>query len=209
MKRILCYGDSLTYGKIPAANFANSRYDEKTRWTSVLQKKLGEEYAVIEEGLPSRTIDQDDPTSGKEGKNGSVYLKPCLESHIPLDAIVVFLGTNDTKDFYNRSAVQIAESMDAMLQRIADILQRYSSNTQLILVAPPKIDAEKCKQYFSMALPKLERLATLYQKLAEKHNIDFVNLFEVLETPNTIDGVHLDEKDNAIIVEQIYNKIKI
>ena len=52
MKNILCYGDSNTFG---FNTKDGSRYDENTRWTAVLQKNLGAEYNVINEGMPNRT----------------------------------------------------------------------------------------------------------------------------------------------------------
>ena len=51
---ILCYGDSNTWGTIgrwKAIDEPSERFDENTRWTSVLQKELGENYHVITEGL--------------------------------------------------------------------------------------------------------------------------------------------------------------
>lgn len=46
-KRILIYGDSLTYGLIPASG--GKRYDAATRFTGQLQTVLGDEYDIIEE----------------------------------------------------------------------------------------------------------------------------------------------------------------
>ena len=52
MTTILCYGDSNTYGYNPVNGL---RYPKDVRWTGVLQKLLGEQYAVIEEGCNGRT----------------------------------------------------------------------------------------------------------------------------------------------------------
>ena len=57
-KRILCFGDSNTWGYVPATG---KRYPVGVRWTSLLQEKLGDGYEIIEEGLNSRTTDIDDP----------------------------------------------------------------------------------------------------------------------------------------------------
>ena len=65
MKRILCYGDSNTWG---TDDKTHNRLDEKTRFTKLLQKKLGKNFEVIEEGLRSRTLAIDDikPPKGIE-----------------------------------------------------------------------------------------------------------------------------------------------
>lgn len=92
MKSILCYGDSNTYGLMPDSP---DRYPRDVRWTGILQKKLGEDYYVIEEGLSGRTTLWDDPI--EEHKNGKKYLLPCLDSHKPVDLVILMLGTNDLK----------------------------------------------------------------------------------------------------------------
>lgn len=48
LMNILCFGDSNTWGYKPDKT---GRFDENTRWTALLQKKLGPEYHIIEEGL--------------------------------------------------------------------------------------------------------------------------------------------------------------
>ena len=78
------------------------------RWTGVLAARLGAEYRVIEEGLNGRTTRWDDPI--EVGRNGLTYLRPCIESHQPLDLIVVMLGTNDLKRRFDLSASDIAQS---------------------------------------------------------------------------------------------------
>ena len=43
-KRILCYGDSNTWGYKPVTG---ERYDEDERFTGVLARELGEDYRVV------------------------------------------------------------------------------------------------------------------------------------------------------------------
>src|SRR3954462_3450599 len=78
------------------------------RWTGVLANELGAEYRIIEEGLNGRTTTVDDPVYPY--KNGRDYILPCLESHMPIDLVIIMLGTNDLKARLNRSASDIAES---------------------------------------------------------------------------------------------------
>lgn len=73
-KRILCYGDSNTWGYISGSD--HQRYGKEERWTKLLAKLLGNQFEVIEEGLNSRTLISNDPRPGKEGKNGAEYLIP-------------------------------------------------------------------------------------------------------------------------------------
>jgi lysophospholipase L1-like esterase len=104
--RIVAYGDSLTYGWVPTANPPSTRFGPDVRWPGVLQKELGDNYVVIEEGLDGRTTDALDPGSSISGAqlDGSAYLPACLASHLPVDLVVIMLGTNDLKPVFNSDA---------------------------------------------------------------------------------------------------------
>ena len=105
-KRVLCYGDSNTWGYIPTGG----RYDEHTRWPMRLGELLGPGWAVIEEGFNGRTCVYDDPVEGGF-KSGVQYLPPCLMSHNPLDVVAIMLGINDTKRRFGLTPMTIGQSM--------------------------------------------------------------------------------------------------
>lgn len=113
MKTILCYGDSNTYG---LKSDLVSRYPRNVRWTGILQEKLGSEYYVIEEGLGGRTTVWDDPV--EDYKNGKKYLLPCLDSHKPLDLVIIMLGTNDLKSRFSVTPFDIGASMENLVKTI-------------------------------------------------------------------------------------------
>jgi len=97
-KRLLCFGDSLTWGWVPVPEMSpTTRFPYDERWTGVLAKALDKDYEVIEEGLSARTTSIDDPVDPR--LNGSAYLPSALASHLPLDLVIIMLGTNDTKSF--------------------------------------------------------------------------------------------------------------
>ena len=90
MTAVLCYGDSNTWGYVPGTGLRIGRWE---RWPGVLQRALGEDVHVIEEGLSGRTTAFDVPFSPQ--RNGLAYLPVALMTHAPLDAVVLLLGTND------------------------------------------------------------------------------------------------------------------
>ena len=92
-RRVLCFGDSNTYGYDPARD---GRYGDDERYPMVLQDLLGDGWSVVEEGLPGRTAVFDDPIT--EGMNGLRVITPILMSHAPLDTVTIMLGTNDSKE---------------------------------------------------------------------------------------------------------------
>lgn len=94
MKEILCFGDSNTYGLIPGTK---NRYGRDTRWTGLIEQQLyGKGCRIIEEGLCGRTTVFEDEL--REGRKGAAFLPTLLESHAPVDRVVLMLGTNDMQD---------------------------------------------------------------------------------------------------------------
>src|SRR5260370_24123558 len=108
--RIVAYGDSITYGWVPNPNPPSARYSPDDRWPGALQKELGTNYQVIVEGLDGRTTDALDPGSPINGAqlDGSAYLQACLASHLPVDLVIIMLGTNDLKPVFDRTPLRIA-----------------------------------------------------------------------------------------------------
>ena len=134
MKTILCYGDSLTYGFDPETSL---RHPEGVRWTSRLAGLLGSDYKVIEEGCNGRTTVHDDPV--EDGRNGLKYLKPCLNSHKPVDIVILMLGSNDLKYFFHVSAAQIADDVGVLVETIREYTEvKQGFIPEIILVSPPE-----------------------------------------------------------------------
>ena len=116
-KHILCIGDSNTHGLCTDPSESadhGSRYNEEERWTCLLQKALGAEYLVIEEGLSGRTCVYDDPDM--DSVNLLPVLHVLLNSHEPLDMLILMLGTNDYKVKFNTDARKIAKGMHILLE---------------------------------------------------------------------------------------------
>ncbi|MGN0203611.1 MAG: hypothetical protein ACI4BB_03640 [Coprococcus sp.] len=68
---------------------------ENIRWTGRVAAILGENYKVIEEGLNSRTTNLE--PEGEPWRSGLYYLEPCIRTHMPLDLVILMLGSNDMK----------------------------------------------------------------------------------------------------------------
>ena len=135
MKTVLCYGDSNTYGYDPRTGF---RYPSSVRWTCRLAALLGDDYHVVEEGCNGRTTVFDDPIEG--WKNGLGYLKPCLNSHKPVDIVVMMLGSNDLKETFHASPEQIAEGAGVLVETIQTFTrEKQGFEPKIVLVCPPEI----------------------------------------------------------------------
>src|SRR3989344_4691494 len=196
--RILCYGDSNTRGFVPLSG-GGQRYDVDQRWTGLLQTALGNNYEVIEEGLDARTTNIDDPRPGFVGKNGLTYLVPCLDSHKPLDLIIIMLGTPDLKALFNRSCEQITAGLE-------DLIKLTQQNKTLIVSPPLLVEStEFAKDLFKGASEKSTGLTSSYNKLANKCHCGFVS-GEDCEVDKQ-EGVHLTIKGHQMMFKRIYERI--
>ncbi|MFR4560563.1 MAG: GDSL-type esterase/lipase family protein [Flavonifractor plautii] len=134
-------GDSNTHGYCadPAdcADGSLRRFNESERWTCRLQAALGEDFLVLEEGLPGRTTVFDDPV--EESLSALPYLYPCLMSHAPVSLLVVMLGTNDTKERLGANACAIGKGLRRLVRKAQSIDCWAGGQPNLLIVAPPAI----------------------------------------------------------------------
>ncbi len=208
MKRIVCFGDSLTFGYDPKTAM---RFQENDRYPCILNKLLGSEYQVIEEGQCGRTIAVDDFSEGE--KNGIKYIIPCIESHKPLDLLIIMLGSNDIKDKFNYSTSDIASELELMLEKIQAYNMFHLDNKMKVLVIAPPIVSEGVKKSwfsdsytFESCNKKTKELYNYYKMACNKYNCYAMDSNLYIET-SKYDGIHIDEENQNKLGVAIYNKI--
>ncbi|MCR5687808.1 MAG: acylhydrolase [Lachnospiraceae bacterium] len=209
MIKIVCFGDSNTYGYEPAAG---GRYDEDTRWPKVMQKLLGDGYEVIEEGQNGRTIANDDPWEGGT-KCGMDYVLPMLETKRP-DLLIIMLGTNDLKIKFNLPVADIAGSMQTMLADIRSYCRYYLNmeDMKILLVSPPALSDQFEKSYFAAffdaatVAQRSRELAHWYKLVAEQFGCSFLNATEKV-TAGTVDHLHLDPEGHRKLAELVRDEV--
>jgi lysophospholipase L1-like esterase len=134
-RRIMVFGDSIAWGYVPRAEGPPStRFPAEQRWPGVMAQALGPGWEVIEEALNGRVTDFTPnpapvPLAGA-GIDGGAYLPAAIASNLPLDLVVIALGTNDTG--YKRSALAIG--LDAM--RLAVAVQDSAGGVATVYPAP-------------------------------------------------------------------------
>ncbi len=209
MKRILCFGDSLTWGYDPTNRV---RFEPENRWTGVLAKMLGDGYTVIEEGQNGRTIATDDPAEGE--KNGIRYIIPCLESQSPLDLMIVMLGTNDMKRKFSYCAMDIAGEMRQFLEKVSARNKfRMDGKMKILLISPPLIGERIRDSWlgdsfgYERAREVSRELASWYRELADSYGCMFLDAAEVV-TASFDDSIHLDAAEQRRLAEAIYDVLK-
>ena len=215
-KSILCFGDSNTWGFVPGAFNPNTyymeRYPRDIRWPGVMEKALGINYHVIEEGLNGRTTNVEYPDI--EGKSGTSYISPCLYSHSPLDIVIIQLGINDLKIIFDREIETITNG----ISEIIDMIQATTfgpdmqSAPQILILSPPALAHEGYKDVdnkliFIGGMKKSFQFHDYYSKLANDKECHYYDLSSKVEY-SQLDGLHLDEKGHKRSGALIASKIQ-
>lgn len=192
-RTILCFGDSNTHGTRPMPTLDGAgRFDHAARWPSVMGKALGPTYEVINEGHPGRTTVHDDPTTG-EYRSGVRVLPALLESHKPLDLVILKLGTNDLKNCFHVSAADIAFFLDRLVRMIrAAGAGPNGAAPQVLVVAPPPILEAGClAEMFAGGAVKSHGLAPAIQAMTTRLGAGYFDAGRVIAV-SPVDGIHYE-----------------
>jgi lysophospholipase L1-like esterase len=204
MKTVLCYGDSNTWGYDPVSQ---DRFARDERWPGVLRQELGEEYLVIEEGQGGRTTVWDDPIEGY--KNGKEYLIPCLETHQPLDLVVIMLGTNDLKKRFSVSAFDIANSVGVLV----DVVYKSAAGPNggvakvLVLAPPPVARLTGFAEMFEGAEAKSRKFSEHYRRIAQEKGCELLDTAQVIVSSD-LDGIHFEKSEHQKLGRAVAARVR-
>ena len=209
---VLCFGDSNTWGFIPGSYNTETdiakRYTFQQRWPGRIQLWSNHLIHVYEEGLNGRTINTDDPEM--PFKNGLANIQMLLDTHEPLDLVIVLLGANDCK----QRLAQNAEDMCKNFELLLDVIESSISGTDFC--SPPNImitsyplpahehgfDGE-----FVGATDKITAFNQHLKQLAVKRQhlfFDAANHIQLSE----LDGIHFDLKAHIVFSDQLLSYLK-
>jgi len=204
MKTIVVFGDSLTWGYDPEnelrpCNSKLHRFGDDERWTGVMASGLGAGYKIITEGLNGRTTVWDDPL--EPGRSGAAHLIPVLDSHAPLDLVIMMLGTNDLKQHLAVSARDIARGAGILVdQALHNAANDFVDRPRVLLVSPPHlgdyVDDVQSGADFTGGLAKSKQLAMHFKMIADQYGAHFFDAAQVA-TASTVDQVHLDADQHS------------
>lgn len=201
MKKILCFGDSNTYGYVPGSG---ERYNSDTRWTGVLQNLLGKDFQVIEAGCNNRTCFVDNP----DGKmfTGYKILPEFLADD--LNYVILAIGVNDLQLFFNATYDDIKNG----IINLVNITRERVKNANILIVAPPKISKDVLYGNFSFqfnekSIEKSHKIGEIYRTVTEEYNCLFLDLDKIIKV-STKDGLHYEPEAHKKIAQEIYKIIK-
>ncbi len=217
-KRILVFGDSNSWGFVPcAASELTTRYDSSARWPGVVAARLGSTVEVVEEALSGRTTDLDDfqidlPSAHLRGAtfNGAKLLPAILASHLPLDLVIIMLGTNDLKTRFNRSAHKVALAALGLVRLIEEceggVATIYRAPKVLLIAPPPLGTGFHDPEEWAGSHQKSLELGSVFRDAAAVANLPFLDAGKVIATDG-IDGVHFSAESHLKLGEAVAKKV--
>lgn len=209
MKTILCYGDSNTFGADPAGGWED-RFAHDVRWPGRLQDALGAGYRVVEEGLGGRTTVFDDPF--EPGRQGKRFLPLCLESHRPLDLVILMLGVNDLKLRFSATPCDVALGLASLGQTAAASPCGPGGKAPAVLLVSPAHIQERILEgpfgeMFGPEAPARSRaLAPRMEQQARERGFFFLDAAKVAQVGK--DGLHLTAESHAALAHALAGKIQ-
>lgn len=209
MPVLMTFGDSNTHGTPPILERGEyRRFGPDVRWPQICWRALGSAWELVEEGLPGRTAAHDDPVMG-DHMNGHVGLKVALQSHGPLDALTIMLGTNDVK-------ARFAATPEAVFAGVAGLVDvalslemqaRHGGFKILLICPPPVVEVGPIAGEFYGAAARSRGLAPLYRDFAAARGIGFLDAGQVIEV-SPVDGIHFEAGAHARLGLAVADAVK-
>ena len=205
--KILVYGDSNTWGWIGVEQaFPTTRYTDDERWAGVMAAELGAGYEVAVDGLTVRSTDLDDTMDWNaitaDMFNGAKTLPAAIAREMPVDLLIIALGTNDLKAETNRSAGDIAKAIIG----VAEVAQgcaggvAYSYGApQVLMVSPAPVNDMPHPDFAAMfagARPKSEALGAALKQAADRAGIASFDAGAAVGNAQGTDGLHLSREQH-------------
>ena len=187
LKRILCLGNSNTYGYDPRSWIEN-RYPIEVRWTGRLQ---GVGLQVLNKGMNGSSI----PTRGE-----IPVMLDMISAEKPLDAVTMMFGTNDV--LRGGSAETAGEHMAQFLRAVKEEI----GDAALILIAPPPVTYGDWVQDASV-IRESGKLAAYYREIAAEQGVHFADAGE-WGVGLAFDGVHFTEEGHTAFFKGIYQVLQ-
>ncbi len=182
--KILCFGDSNTYGYDPRSYFG-SQYPAQHRWVEILAQKLG--CNVVNAGENGREIPK------QEGE--FIRFGLMMTNQKPFDLLTIMLGGNDL--LQGNSVETIVKRMEFFLQHI-DL-----DKSKILLIGPPPMQLGEWVPTQGL-IDASKELNNEYNALAQRLGVRFADAGE-WDISLTFDGVHFTEEGHRAFAEGLFN----
>ncbi len=191
MKKILCFGDSNTYGYNPK----NGQRFEK-RWTNILSAIL-QDCEITEAGGNNRTAFSKD----LNGTAGIGILQKYLTKQYEI--IILAIGINDLQYSYNCDL----KTFEQGITELINAAKTLNPNAKIILISPSVIKENILFSHFNIlfdrtSIEKSYKISPIYKRIAQENNCIYLDLNNIAEV-SEIDGLHYEETEHKKIADEL------
>jgi len=182
--KILCFGDSNTYGYDPRSYFGG-RYPAQFRWVNLLAQELS--CQAVNAGENGREI--------PEREEELLHFDLMLTNQKPVDLLIIMLGSNDL--LQGNSVEVVAKRMERFLKHI------NLDKSKILLIGPPPMELGE----WISAQEQIDASAALrheYEALSEWIGVGFADAGE-WNIPLSFDGVHFTVEGHKSFAEGLTN----
>lgn len=187
-QKILCYGDSNTYGYDPRS-YLGSQYPENIRWTALLE---GQGWQVFNRGEKGRSIPR---------RRWEIDTAIQAVQSLNPDIVTVMLGSNDLLQDSGLSAEACALRMERFIQ----ILLEQNWFCKYLLIAPPPMTPGAWVSEKELVKTS-QQLGICYRAVAQRLSVNFVDAGE-WNISLAFDGVHFSEKGHLTFAKRLYETL--
>ena len=195
-RSILCFGDSNTWGYMPRGDadpLQFRRYDRDIRWPSVLESLLGPGHRVYDYGICGLAgAMPSGQAKFEEGMSRAAidHVKGAIAARVPIDDLVVMLGTNDLAHPAKHAPETIAEGIVTTVRAGLATATFYGSSPVVWLVSPIPLGAAVLS--FEAGASAIERSRGLAPALHEQASRNDWKFFDAATAGQLEggDGVH-------------------
>lgn len=201
-KRVVFFGDSITQAAVDSGGYID-----------VLNKKLiqngkSEQFELVGAGISGNKV----PDLQKRLEKDVLSKKP--------DVVFIYIGINDVWHFTHPSTNGNGTPVDKFESGLSDVVNQIKKSGAKVIVCTPSMIGEK-HDGSNAQDQMLDQYAAISRKVAKSTGSQLCDLRKAfvahLKTNNqsneeknilTTDGVHLNEKGNAFVAEQMMKYLK-
>ena len=195
-RRILCFGDSNTWGFDPR-DMLEARYPREQRWTTQLEAALPE-YRIRADGLNGRCI----PRLNFELQ----ILEDEIRKSRPLALLILMLGTNDWLRMAEPDPEVIRSRAEAMLRFLLEPGTFPGGSDRILLLSPPQMDHHADPE-MARYDTRDGRLSQALQEAAKKAGVRFADTGP-WELPMAYDHIHLSEEGHRLFASRLTSLLR-
>lgn len=184
---ICIFGDSITWG---ASDYEKGGWVERLKAYFLQQS---DDVSVYNLGISGDTTEGVLERFEGEAKNRQA------------DVIVFAIGINDSQYVKSNGELGVTfETFEKNISRLADMAKKL--NGKVVCVGLTKVDERKARSVYSDACydnKSIKNYDAVIKSVCERENMDFIEMFDLLELSDLDDGVHPNAEGHRKMFEKV------